>query len=405
MGVVELKKLFFAVAILLLAQFCAAAVLNEKKLSESGYSNFIVRGADQNACTEIAFAKDLNQNVPGNYAVFSLHAEFLPVIAEKANATIFLNENTAALETAKATDFENAWFRFVLPNEKLKEQNTLKLCLQTSNTATESRMLSDSMIGTYKMPEFKAENFIKTVDNDAPLVGEEFEITIKLTNTGSEATDINILHMKPEVENNYVQILRGQSTYFNIIKPGETITLKYFAKARKASVMSLPGAVAYYPNIFGERKKIVSNYPIITVAEPEVKVKALFLLKEAMKKVSETTSAQIAVKNEGQNTLYNIAVYLQLPEGIILTNGNIAENIVSLKPKETKFFDLNISSASAGEFELGCKLAYLDYNVTETNCENAKISFEEKTIPAEIIFAGIIVLGSLLVYAFFHFKK
>ncbi len=389
----------------MLAQFCAAAVLSEKKLSESGYSDFVVQGADRNACKEIAFAKDLNQNAQGDFTVFSLHAEFLPVITENASATIFLNAEENALETAKATVFENNWFRFVLPNEKLKAQNKIRVCLQTSSTVTEARMLSDSIIGTYKMPEFKAENFTKTVDNDAPLVGEEFEVTIKLSNTGSEATDINILHMKPEVENNYVQILRGQTSYFNIIKPGETITLKYSAKARKASPMSLAGAVAYYSNIFGERKKIVSNYPFLDVREPEVKVKALFLLKEAAKKVSETTSAQIAIKNEGQNTLYNIAVYLELPEGIMLVNGNIAENIVSLKPKETKFFDFNISSARAGDFELGCKLAYLDYNVTETNCETARISFEEKKVPEEIVFAGIIVLGTLLVYAFFHFKK
>jgi len=399
------KRIVFAIAFVLLLQSALAAIVNEKTVSDAGYAEFAVQGVDKNACTEIAFAKDLNQNTAGFYTVFSLHAEFLPVVSGDATASVFLNGDENALETAKATDFENKWHRFILPNQNLKEQNALKVCLQTSNTVVEARLLADSIIGTYKMPEFKKELFVKSVDNQAPLIGEEFEVTIKLTNSGSEATDVNILHRKPEVTSEYTQVLRGQSTYFNIIKPGETVTLTYSTKSRKAGPLALPAAVAYYTNVFGEQKRIVSNYPLLEIKVPEIKVKALFLLKEAVKKTGETTSARLAIKNEGENTLYNITSYLQFPAGISLVNGNSSETISTLKPKETKFFDLNISAGIPGDYSLGCKLAYIDYNVTETVCENAKISFEENKIPAEIIFAAAIVAFAMLVYAFFHFKK
>lgn len=400
-----MKRIVFAMVLVCLLQFATAAVLSEKTLSDSGYNDFIVQGVDTNACTQIAFAKDLSQNFAGDYTVFSLHAQFLPVLSEDAKAIVFLNNDSNALETIKATDFENNWYRLILPREKLLEKNSLLVCLKTSNTVVEARLLSDSIIGTYKMPEFKAENFVKSVSNSNPIIGEEFEVTITITNTGSEATDVNVLNKKLEIDNERVQILRGQTSYFNIIKPDETVAIHYFVKAKQATVMSLQGAVAYYTNVFGERKRIVSNYPSLNVTEPEIKVKALFFLKEAVKKTGEQTSAQIAVKNEGRNTLYNISMNLQLPQGIILVNGNAIENIKSLKPKETRFFDLNLSSGTAKEYELGCKLVYLDYNVTETNCETANLSFEERTIPAELIFAIILVACSIAVYAFLQTRK
>jgi uncharacterized membrane protein len=143
----------------------------------------------------------------------------------------------------------------------------------------------------------------------------------------------------------------------------------------------------------------------MNVTEPEIKVKAMVLLKDAVKKVSETARAQLAIKNEGRNTLYNIGIYLQLPEGISLINGNKNETIPSLKPKETVFFDINVSASKPANYQLGCKIAYTDYNATETNCDTAKITFEEKQFPIEIAFAIALVIIGLSAYAFLYTRK
>jgi hypothetical protein len=389
-------------AIALLTTVASAAVISEESLKDMGYDSFSLEGADSNGCFSFKFAKDLNQNTKTHYTVFSINAEFLPVPSANANIAVFLNDQNAMIVSAK--DFENNWYRLTLPREALKEANDVKACLQTAQATTRIKLSNDSMAGTYKMPELRTEGFLKTPNNYMPLIREEFTITVTLENFGSEAVDVNLLHKKPEIDYEPAAIIRGQTNKIARIPAGGKIEMQYTMKARKPTMMTLPAAAAYYTNIFGEKKRVVSNYPIVYVREPEIKITPVVLALEKQKKgLGEETRMQLAVKNSGQDPIYDIAVFLQAPNGIVLSETEMP-GIPAIRPAETKYFNFSAKAVNYGRFQLGCKLAYQDYNVTETNCENLVLDYPAPGIPIAIVSSIVLVAIAVGIYLYIYFK-
>ncbi|MBU0662693.1 hypothetical protein KKH30_04490, partial [Candidatus Micrarchaeota archaeon] len=137
-------------AFILLHNSASAALIEETAFSGLGYGDFKVVDADNGKCAEYVFlqARDLNY---AEYALLSLHAEF-----GEGNAilSVYLNNEEDSLADLDAKEFKAGIARVHLPWEMLREKNTLRICVNSEGGTANARVLSDSGIGYYTMPDF-----------------------------------------------------------------------------------------------------------------------------------------------------------------------------------------------------------------------------------------------------------
>lgn len=400
-----MKKAFLLIGLLFLASLGIAETISQVSLQNMGLQGFSNQLAQARVCNDFVLTKDLNKNSAEFYTVFSLHVDFEPVVSEDANVSVFLNANPQALSAAKATDFFNGWWRVRLPNQSLSEQNTVKVCLQNSLSTTSAHLLDDSLFGTYKLAEFTPTDFTKTLSNQNPLWNEEFTVTVSLHNSGSESADVNILYQKPGVSFKHLAFVKGDTSFAGTIAPQQTVTFSYAMKSTKVGPFTMPGAVAYYANEFGEPQRILSNYPLMAVKEPEIKIKAVVLNKSTEKKlrVGEPVLLQAVITNYGQFEITNIALIFPSVDGLVW-NTPSNQTIASIKPNETKTIDFSVTPLAERSFQAGCTLAYLDFDVQSTACEPAQFSVEKSGFPVEWAGGIVLIILAIGVYLYYHYR-
>ncbi|MFH1225218.1 MAG: hypothetical protein V1676_05440 [Candidatus Diapherotrites archaeon] len=400
------------------AGFAAGATLKENGLDSLGYSDFIVSGADRNVCTEYAFIKpaDLNRMA---YPVLSIHAQFSPVESAGADISVYLNNDENAVAVVRADKFTNGWARFDLPWELLEEKNTAKVCARTSYTTTEIKVLKDSLLGYYFKPDFgRVGAFTKMIVPKTPKPGQEFEVRVRLFNYGSEGAKAELKYVRNALEDRLPELMfvKGDTGFSGEIGPCVTRSedancivpaeagFGYLVRAKKPQQMTLLPAILRYENVFGETVERESNRQTITVVQPEIRVRAFLLVDGDAQKAGAASKATLGVKNEGIDTLYNISAVV-LPQQGLQVEGNGRAAISSIAPGETKYTDFSLTAGQAGNYGLGCRLGYLDYNAVETECSTANVIYEAVGIDPALIGAGVLLLVAIGVYAYFVRKK
>jgi uncharacterized cupredoxin-like copper-binding protein len=400
-----MKKTVVALALVLLAVAASAETITQSSFQTLGFEALENNAPNESKCQNFVLFKDLNKNTDEFFTVVSLHALFEPIASADANITVFLNSETEALASGKATEFRNNWLRIRLPNEKLREQNTLKICLNNSSSTVRTVVETDSLYGTYKMAEFTPENFVKTVSTNKPQWGQEFTLTVSLQNTGSEKADVLIQYEKPGISFKHLAFLKGETEFNGSIEPGETASFSYTMKSTKVGPFTLPAAIVFFTNEFGEEEKLVSNYPVIEVKEPDIKIQAVVLNKTTEKKLvpGKEIPLEVLLTNYGQFEISNIALILPEQEGMVL-NGQRNQTIPSLKPGENKTVPFTVTPTTAGTYTIGCKLAYLDFEITGVDCESTRVFVENDSFPIEYLGGIGLVIIAILVYLYYHFK-
>jgi len=393
----------------------------EISLEDLGYDDFSVSGTEEEDCTEFSFNQ---QGIATRLPVLSLHFLLGPIGINIAgypdiSGEIFLDGNNTAFREITPKDFANNWIRINIP-EKMEDgaSTDVKVCLKTSNTITSITLLKDSMYGEYFKEDFSNPlGFRKTIANKRASVGEEFEITVTLENMGSVGTFVKIIHRLPELEGtlDFMNILRGDTGFEGIVpgcqiweesictKPG-SVSFSYIAKSSRATQLTLLPAVLEYENIFGETVKMESTRETIYITEPGLKLKPVLLAEAELLKPNEKTGFSLTVKNEGAETLYNPAVFIEHSNGI-LVEGKKLHIITSINPGESKRFNFSVSSPASGTYSVGCRIVYLEVGEYTVNCEPVEVKVEEAGIAQELIYAAILLLFGVLIYVFIITRK
>jgi len=400
-----MRKIFVALALMAIALSAGAETITQSSFQGMGFAAFENNLPNGSKCQDFVLFKDLNKNTGAFYTVVSLHALFEPIASADANVTVFLNGEAEALMSAKATAFRNNWWRFQLPNEKLREQNVLKICLNNSSSTIKSTVQADSLYGTYRMVEFKPEEFVKTVSTNKPLWGQEFTLTVSLHNTGSEQANVHIQYEKPGISFKHLAFVKGDTTFDGSVAPGQTVSFSYTIKSTQTGPFTLPAAIVFYSNEFGEDEKLVSNYPVIEVKEPDIKVQAVVLNKATEKKLvpGKSIPLEVLLTNYGQFELSNVAVTFPEQDGMVL-NSQKNQTIPSLKPGENKTIAFSVTPTMAGNFTVGCKLAYLDIGLKGADCESTRVFVESNSFPVEYLGGIALVIVAILVYLYYHYR-
>jgi uncharacterized repeat protein (TIGR01451 family) len=328
-----------------------------------------------------------------------------PVKGKNFYISTWLNDGNTGIGYTK--DFfceQECWYRLKLPKESLKEgENLLKACLNNSIDTTKSILQSESTVGVYKTADFSGNAFQEKAEKYEALIGEKLEITLLLHNKGSSAVEVEMRHARELAEDKYAYVVVDGNAYFNgLVEAGQVLEVKYSIKPRVVGSISLPPAVVYYKNEFGEEQQIFAKAKTIVVGEPERKVNAFVVKEREINNVGEQTGLRLAVKNEGRTAVYNIEISMLLPEGLHFIQ-EPERSIGLLKPEETRFFDFSVNARPTGEYKIGCKVNYIDFNASETKCGQSTLVFEGQEVPQELIVG--IVLVAFAVAAYLYIQK
>lgn len=426
-----IPAVFAALIFLILINTASASLVFEKSFSEMGQDAFSVNAGESEKCTEMLFSVPGDSLVDrGNVPILALKAEFLP--SRSGKATISVSLNGTLLDSLKPEDFtcdESGCWKYIYPNELnypveigvvapgeitvgpwplLKASNALKICANIEDKIESVTIHNESLFGIYKTAYFPTSEsifgFTKTIDRETAMLGDEVNITISLTNTGSADAEVQIRHIKPLVEDNVeitsFNVLKGDSDWDGVMKAGETKTITYTIKPIIAAHFTLPAASATYTNEFGKTETVISNYPEITVSAPETKINAYIFRETELRKVGERTNMRAIIKNNGTFTVADVKLLLEAPQQISII-GEQEVAIGALRPNEVIYYDYEIVSQQEGEFEMGCKVVAGEETF---NCENAIVSFEAPKTDWILIAGIVLAIIAVIIYGYIFFE-
>ncbi|MEW6295509.1 MAG: hypothetical protein AB1467_04420 [Candidatus Diapherotrites archaeon] len=393
-----LIPLFFAFVL----ASASAAVISEQSFEKMGYKDtFIVSGVQQEDCEQIIFYQT---SLPseGQFVVLSVHAEFKPLPQQPAGIAVYLNDENTALKEVKAPEFLNGWSRIVLPAEKVKENNTLRICAGTSNATIETDILPNSMIGTYLMPYFPEGSFTKEVSVKHPKLREEIKVTVKLKNYGSEKTYAEIKQKKPEIDREDVKAISGATEWNGELGPGQEAKLEFTVRITNPNTRVLPAAQATFTNVFGEQETIYSNYPEVVPIEPNT-LEPVILLSNPINLLGENSEVILAVKNNGSNPLYNASAKLIVPQELFF-QGALERKIDVIQSNQTLYFKFNATANTQGKFPLNCIASFTDVNAYTFNCDETIIEYRSPESNLGLSVGIIMLIIGIFFYAYIYFR-
>ena len=399
-----MNKWIFLILILLFASPIAfGETVFERSFGEMGYENLLVEGALETGCfeTEFLYPQDIDIESDEIYPIVSIGIEIGPIQEGKIDVNAFLNEEQIAgleLKDFKCSEGK-CWERLELPKDLLlEEENSLKICLGTGNSITSIMLDESSGIGLYKAADFSEEDaFVTTAEKIDLVKGEKTTIKILLHNQGSAVTNVKVEFARPLADDkNAFSVVEGNTYYTGEIGAGEEIELEYIVKPRRAVHMTLPPAIVYFENPFGETESKFGNLVELDVREPERKIEAFVVKDVENAMVGESIEMRLAVKNVGNDPLYSLSAGIESEAEI----SQQETEIEVLQPKETKYLNFTINSSTPGKFPIGCTITYTDVNISESKCQNSFAEFEQPEINPIIYIAVIFAIIAIVIYIY-----
>lgn len=389
----KLNRIYFLLFVFFISQSAFASI--EKVFSDSGYSDFIVEGKNQQQCFAYSF---LNENNPELYPILSLNADFFPVLNGTVQIDLYLNEIKKA--SLNASDFKcsgqcisRIW---VNPNDLL-EKTDINICISTSNSITKAVILSSSILGFYETPLFSKEAFVKSVETKAVNLGETLKVSLKLKNLGSKKAYVDVNYMRNLVESEPKSYDIIGDSYFNgVIDAGEEKTFEYLIKPLKVGTITIIPSSVEFTNIFSEKQVLLSNVVEIVVKELTEKVISEIILDKSKAKPGEIVNAKIALKNISSSKILDIDLK-------VLSNDQElgSFNFDALNPNQTVYEDISVTSDMVSKSDITCTYSY---EGKTSSCKVISVAFEREELSWAwiqsfvLILIGIVIFGGLYLY-------
>jgi len=407
-----MKRLAVVFVLLFLPLLCFAqeAEKIEFSLKELGYDGFESRGVENSECSEFVFS--IENPGQGYFPIVSLNAEFTPKGAGEATVALFLNDTLA--ESFGVSDFRcetgECWARREFEAGEFKESNKIKACLKTGKSVTGITLSNESLVGYYKRPLFRPEDFHKCIlletgecveSYEAPL-GEDLNITLSLLNSGTAASFVDLNNRIVEAGTRPSRKEIGDTHFEGIVHSGETAEISYTIRIELPDPMGLAPGVAVYKNAFGESETITSNQVFIQ-PKAGIEVSGSIGIESVELASKEAVLSFTLFNRERALAAQGLEASILLGEGLELVEGSSEINAGSIEPRQAFTATLKVRAASQGDFSVGCR--FKGTGISERECEPVTLSFREEN-PALLIGAtiAILVIGGAI-YLFIHTRE
>jgi len=257
-----MRKSFLLIFCILLLSFSFAA----DSLTTYGFQGIALTGAGQKECSVVSVDYTQKESISLN-GVLSLKAEFVGKSSDNSYVLVKINGGEKKIWPEDFACNEGCWARVYIPELKYA-QTEIELCLVTGGATQKAELFSDSTIGLYSSPILLIEN----ISPEKIFLGQRAELKTTIKNIGSKDAEIFVQFVGEDtravIEISSFDIVEGDPKAITTIKAGETRTFSYFIKPNLTSSYNLPSSILTFTNIFGEKQKVSSNHPSLSVLDP-----------------------------------------------------------------------------------------------------------------------------------------
>jgi len=236
-------------------------------LSMYGFKNIEITGFGQKECTTLNVDYTTKESISEN-GILSLRSEFIGKNNDNSYVLVKINGSEKIIWPEEFICNSGCWARVYIP-ELRYAQTEIDICLITGGATQKATLFSDSTIGLYSSPIILIEN----VSPEKILLGQRAELTTTIKNIGSREAEIFVQFVGEDtravIEISSFDIVEGDPKATTIIKAGETRVFSYLIKPNLTSSFNLPSSILTFTNIFGEKQKIASNHPSLSVLDPD----------------------------------------------------------------------------------------------------------------------------------------
>ena len=406
-----MKRLILLTTLILLSYITSAAVLSEFSFADQGYNDYYIKDVNVFECNkyDFTFHQDLNALA---FPILSVKAEFLPEQKNGAKIIVFLNDDNAVAEI-KADEFYNGFARILVPREKIRADNQLRICGKTSFSTSQIKVSNESTFGVYKTSYFPKETGLRLeLETYRPQVDVPFKIDAVARNYGSEDQAIKLSWRKDELEEAlpWIQVLKGETSKTGTVEkcqkrdentecviPGE-FRIGFTAVATKETPMTLLPAFMEFENVFGESVGLLSNRPTFESIPMKNELSVQVKLESDTTKAGNNNPIDIEIKNYGKREIKNILLNLRTGLEII---GNDSETF-AISPGQEAHFSFIVKGIAPGKYFVGCDMIFEE---TSIQCQEAELLVEKNDLSTDLIAGTGFLLIALGVFVYFYFKK
>ncbi len=405
-----MKKTLLILSLILFSCITAASIVQEFSFKNQGYQDFYIKDMNVEQCKSFDFIYTGEVNGK-TFQIISLKSGITQIPKSTAKITVFFNG--AQVAELVQNDFSDGLARITLPEAVMKENNTIKICGETSENANTIKIFADSKFGVYSGAYFpQGRGYEMQLETYAPYVGVPFKITAVARNFGTEDAQVSLSYRKAELERAApeVSVLDGETSKNGIVPkcskwdsrgncsaPGE-FSISYFIVAHKAVPFTLLPSVMRFTNVFGEGQSMLTNRPDLGAVEPPHKISVKVALDNDKLYTGESIPLKITVQNTSKENVQGIVV---IPKTGLEVAGESAKTLGALSPTQSEDAIFRVKGLAAGNYVLGCTA---EYGSRTLECETTTVTLQ-KGIGIEVISSIVLALISLAVFAYFYFKK
>jgi uncharacterized membrane protein len=252
------------------------------------------------------------------------------------------------------------------------------------------------------MPDFTEKGeFRMEANKENVQLSENVKIKIVIHNGGSAPADVNLSYARPMAEyKNAFSVIEGETTFNGTIGAGKSANVEYVIKPHVTGSITLPPAIVYYENAFGETEAMFSEQVTINVSE-DTKPEAFFAKEREAFVAGENAKLQLEIVNNANYDLEGVQVILQASKGLAVAN-DFSTQIGMVPAKSSVSRDLELRASASGKYTIGC---IISSGEVEAQCAESALVFEQPAIsPAIIIGVAFVLLGAAI-YAYIQFSE
>jgi hypothetical protein len=376
--------------LVLFVLFCSSfALAYESNLDNFGFKPIIINQPNKVECVDLNIALPITEFEKANDPILSIYADFLGEEGDNSYVSVQINNSKEKILWPESfvckTDCVS---RVFIP--ELKDNSVMtKICLRAGGKSTAK--LTNAKIGLYNSP-------ILSIENIAPeeiVLGQRAQIKIKVSNVGSKPSDVFVQFVAEDlrafIDITSFDIVEGDTSASTRINANEEKEFIFYIKPTQASPYNLPSSVLFFENIFGEKQKVFSSHPQLSViAQNQVD---LVLIGGELK--DNVFNFKVRLKNNYSTGFDgNLTIF---PIDLVEQKTNVV--LPAFVEKEIEF---STNILPVGNYSL---IAQVDNNDEKYLSESISFEVNNKNYMFEIFFAIIAIIIAISIFLAIHFEK
>ncbi len=381
-----MKKIYLVLFILFCSSF---ALAYESSLDNFGFEPIIINQPNKVDCVDLNITLPVNELEETKDPILSVYADFLGEEGDNSYVSVQINDLKEKILWPESFFCETDCVSRVFVPELRNNSVMAKICLRAGGKSTAK--LTNAKIGLYNSP-------ILSIENIAPneiVLGQRAQIKIKVSNVGSKPSDVFVQFVAEDlrafIDITSFDIVEGDASASTKINANEEKEFIFYIKPTQVSPYNLPSSVLFFENIFGEKQKVFSSHPQLSViAQNQIDLVLIGgELKDNVFNFKVRLKNNYATEFDGNLTIF--------PMDLVEQKTNIF--LPSFGEKEIEF---STSTLPIGSYSL---IAQVDNNASTYLSESISFDVTNKNYAFEIFFAIIAVIITITIFLAIHFEK